>query len=122
MDAIQFPVIKGSPGWYPNEGPKPRPCPSCGQLMKKQFVGFAGGAVFPDGDQHLLQGFLYVHVHKDSTEMEGSKVLSIVEESNGGQFEFAFCSTKCLAAFFRTVVETLEKQESIGDITDSQSD
>lgn len=80
--------------------------------MSKQFVGLSGGAVFPDGDQHLLKGFLHVFVHTDSTEMVGCKDLSIVEDSSGGQFELAFCSTDCLSAFFKSVVETLEAKKA----------
>ena len=109
---MRFPLIYGDNMlWRPLTDKKGK-CSLCGKKPKEGvFIALNGGALRGnEQDAEMdsgLVGFLTLDLH-DHDKMN-SGWLSIVESSPNGQFEFYFCSTKCLRKFFDKVVDTFEE-------------
>lgn len=108
---MRFPVIKGK-GFLLS---RPR-CPQCGgRSTPGAFAVLDGGAMrvtnAKTGDAVMADdcaGFLDVVWHGGANDVDA--MVSLAEDTPKGQFEFYFCSTKCLRAFLNTCVDELEKR------------
>lgn len=60
----------------------------------------------PDLEGFLTLGYHGAHEKKNSR----SAHLSVAEAAQFGQFEFYFCTTKCLRSFFNACVDELERR------------
>ena len=87
-------------------------CSFCKAKVKDGvFIVLSGGALRGTKDNAIMDdgliGFLNLFLH-DHDKMKGGW-LDIVDSSPSGQFEFFFCSTKCLRKFFDKVVDAFEE-------------
>lgn len=87
-------------------------CKLCGDKPKEGvFVCFGGGALKGDCDEASMSsdlvGFLSLDYHNH--DYKGLGYLPIAENTPNGQFEFYFCSTKCLRKFFNKLVDKFEE-------------
>ncbi len=87
-------------------------CSLCNNKPKDGvFVVLNGGALKGNKDNASMDsglvGFLTLDLHDHNK--KGSGFLDIVDNSPNGQFEFYFCSTKCLRKFFNKVVDAFEE-------------
>lgn len=126
MKRISEPVVRDGTMVFP-DGFK---CPMCGYRIGEphQFVTFNGGALFSNDKYSImdkrLEGFLDMHFHgahdcgagypsgkcrkRDIKKRGLEATVRLADKSKYGQFEFYFCSTKCLRLFFNACVDRLE--------------
>lgn len=108
---MKFPLINDkSMIWRPLI--KKGKCSLCGKKPKDGiFIALNGGALKGTKDNAIMDsgliGFLTLDLH-DHNKM-GKGFLNIVDSSPNGQFEFYFCSTKCLRKFFDKVIDAFEE-------------
>lgn len=109
---MKYPIIKNKQNYYPK---KPL-CPVCKKrkiFETHTFVGISGGACLMDrkrkngGPDPKMDGFwdVYYHDHKKTSD---KGFLKIADDIQGGQFDFYFCSPKCLRAWLNKIVDDLE--------------
>lgn len=112
-----FPIQRGSS--TSGLQAKPGQCPICHKTGVGEPNGFAfvnagallaidkRSAVMDEG----IKAFFTIGYHgSHNLESEPSAVLEIARDPPLGQFEFYFCSTACLRAFFNECVSELEKK------------
>ena len=93
-------------------------CPIC----KKSGVGEPGNFAYVNAGALLaitkrsaapddsIKAFFTIGFHGSHSSNSSSASLDIVKEPSIGQFEFYFCSTTCLRAFFGACVDELERK------------
>jgi len=108
---IKFPVIDEEMYWRPPT--KKGKCVLCGCRPKDGvFIAVDGGALV--GTKHnakmsdKLIGFLHIMIH-DHNRTKGKWGIEVVDSSKNGQFEFYFCSSKCMRKFFNAMVDEFER-------------
>jgi hypothetical protein len=120
MAAKNKALIRGKACSYP----KAAACPMCGSKVFEphQFVVLSGGGIKMDrrkrsgGPSDDIDGFLDLTFHgahdggqaHDPVLADADAHVRLADEVRGGQFEFYFCSTKCLRAFLNKQVDDLE--------------
>jgi len=108
---MKFPLIKNNkPYWKP--AIKNGKCILCGEKPKHGvFIALMGGTL--EGNKNSasissnLIGFLSLNLHDHNSDKLG--YLNIADNTSNGQFEFYFCSSKCLRKFFNKIVDEFEK-------------
>lgn len=132
LEAMRFPVLKDKPVW-----PSKPCCPKCGEnaVMEPHAMVILGGGAMRVTDLETRSaemardcvGFLDLFWHGahgdgDAAESEGdvSTHLSIAEWTPSGQFEFYFCSTDCLRAFFNACVDALDAKVAKARVRQAQ--
>src|SRR5262249_26606731 len=115
---MKFPIQKGR-GRSRAKG-SAGTCLVCGRMGAHEPNGFAflnGGALKKVGRRHAtmspdLEGFLSIGVHggHGRGKPQPSALVSVAEGVPLGQFEYYFCSTKCLRKFLNHCVDTLEQR------------
>ena len=117
---MDYPMINGKISNYPT-----RPiCPVC--KKKKVFephsmVVLEGGACLNtkrlgvSGPDKNMEGFLSLHWHGAHDKGQGKQrdvylTKDLATDVEGGQFEFCFCSIKCLKAWFNKILSDFEEE------------
>lgn len=110
---MKFPVQEGTSRAHLGK------CVACGKVGATEpgkFVYLNGGALKQISKDRAtmapdLVGFLSVGVHGSHDERQGSASGSFYIANNVplGQFEFYFCDTQCLRAFFNACVDNLDQ-------------
>ena len=116
--AMKFPLQKGRS--TAGLGARRGECPVCHKRKVHEPYGFAfltGGALRKIGRKHStidpnLVGFLTLGYHgaHNSGLDEPSVILDIADGVTLGQFDFYFCSTKCLRMFLNKCVDELDRR------------
>lgn len=118
---MRYPIIKHKKSYYPT---KPV-CPVCKKknaFTPHMFI-LSGGACLMNkkrdsgSPDDRMDGFLCVSPHSvydgktnHKYKFKKSSFIEIAKDIQGGQFEFNFCSTKCLRKWLNTIVDDLEKR------------
>src|SRR5262245_3403551 len=118
LAGMRFPVQKGAPKRSRRRAGR---CLTCGRTKVHEPHGFAflnagalrkidkrTSAMAPDLEGFLGLGYHGAHDKKSSP----SAYLSVAETAKFGQFEFYFCTTKCLRSFLNVCVDELERRLS----------
>ncbi|VAW58918.1 hypothetical protein MNBD_GAMMA08-1551 [hydrothermal vent metagenome] len=94
-------------------------CDCCGKDIAGNFININGGALLQEpndptsaSSDELLQEFLSIILHEDSTETYKSEDIVPINEDGYGQFEWYFCSKSCVKQFFN---DWLDKIPDIGE-------
>ena len=125
---MKFPILKAKPVF-----PSKPLCPQCKQakVMEPHSMAIlSGGAlrvIDPDPKTMTLKKMMSAEMAKDcvgfldliwhgahnsdtGVRQQVFNTITLAEDTPNGQFEFYFCSTKCLRAFFNDCVDELEKR------------
>ena len=117
---LSFPIISGKTAAFPDSAK----CPMCGAAKvfePHSFATLSGGALLVDRATNCgemsddLDGFLSLHwhgAHESGVGIDPGKYckVDLALDCRGGQFEFYFCSTKCLRQFLNKCVDELENE------------
>ena len=108
---IKFPLKLEHMYWKPPL--KKERCSLCGcRPPDGVFVVMNGGALLGTKDNASMSdkliGFLSILLH-DHSNISNMRGINLVDASPDGQFEFHFCSSKCLRKFLNLLVDQFEK-------------
>ncbi len=92
-------------------------CPQCGQIPSSGELPMVmnGGALQKDGPDSYSMTPPDIHAFWDLSwhshlENDAHAFLEVACLTQGGQFEFCFCSPACLRAFFNELVDDFEQE------------
>lgn len=108
---MKFPILKRKA--FLSSVPR---CPRCGEESQAGAMAILGGGAMrvtdkKTGDAVMADdcgGFLDIVWHGGAFDVD--VLVPIADDTPRGQFEFYFCSTKCLRAFLNACVDELEKR------------
>jgi hypothetical protein len=117
---MKYPILKKDEYYYPAKAL----CPVCKKnkvLEPHSMVIFSGGACLMDkkrkngGPDSSMDAFLTLAWHGAHDQGIGKKrdqykVMDIVEDVKGGQFEFFFCSVKCFKKWINQIIDDFQKK------------
>ena len=119
---MKFPILQGEKAKYPDTN-KCAWCKGHKAVEPHSMAILAGGAILMNrktgdgGPNDRLDGFLGLTWHGAHSSDGGIGVhpniyatLEIAKDIKGGQFDIAFCSTRCLRAFLNYAVDKLEEK------------
>jgi len=94
-------------------------CACCKKSMKSDFINVNGGALLQHPrnphtsiSSRKLVEFLSINLHDDTNQNYDSAVIAQGDFDSFGQFEWYFCSKKCVREFFN---KWLDKIPDIGE-------
>lgn len=96
MKVMKYPIIKGKHLSFREGGD----CTSCRKKNNGNFVTLNGGVI------GMGNSFLTIN---EIGIAKMTKSLNICDNEGVGQFEFFFCSIKCLRSFLNKLVDDFEK-------------
>lgn len=105
---MKYPIIKGKRLIFRKGGN----CTQCRKKNNGKFVTLNGGALKRDGNSAitLMQDDILTFLTLcDHGVTKNGHHLKICDNEGFGQFEFYFCSTKCLRSFLNKLVDDFEK-------------
>lgn len=109
----KFPLVSGDKNyWIPFS--RDRKCTVCGKICRGEgrFICLSGGAL--KGDDRFAEmsagliGFLHLSLHDHNYRGKGG-YFPIADNTKNGQFEFYFCSCRCIRKFLKEVVDRFEE-------------
>jgi hypothetical protein len=105
-----YPLLKGKQSHFPIKDATGG-CSFCKGASENGFVGFSAGALqagpTPGTFFPLSNGIAWFDLFDHGVTKHG-RPLHVVTECSAGQFEFYFCSTKCMRSFFNKLVDDFE--------------
>jgi hypothetical protein len=93
---------------------KQKSCLQCkGKLRRDKIYYLNAGACADSLKSKIVDqdAFWNVHVHTSDSNCHGNAAVSVIELTDRDQFEFLFCSIKCMRAFLLSIVSELALRE-----------
>lgn len=105
---MEYPLIKGKQLLFRDSGD----CAHCRKKNNGKFVTLNGGIMIRNGDYAVVfmrDDVLTFLTLCDHGITKNGHHLDICDNEGFGQFEFYFCSIKCLRAFLNKLVDDFER-------------